>query len=759
MKKFLTLCAFSLYGFAAYATIGDTAVLNGITYKVVSDTQAEVSKIDTSISGAVVVPEQVEINGASYTVSAIGTQAFYWSKATSLELPNTVTEIKRQGVYSCSNLVSVKLGTGLKVIGDYGFGSATSLTAIEFPEGLESIGGNAFFGCKSLSDVTFPSTLKSIGSSCFYKCAMTKAILPDALEDLGEKAFLYCANLKEVKLPSGLKAIKTGAFYGTAMTEIALPETLTSIGEEAFYNAPLESINIGANVAEIGGCAFSGTKITEFNVSSANNNFTTIDGILYTKDKTILTAFPSKGTATELVLPAECVGISNGAFDRTGIKKVTLGNKFRAIDGFAFCKSQLAEINLPESLVYIGEQAFAGTNLTQVVLPSNLPLLQEAVFADCASLTSVTIPAAVTYVALRVFYNCSSLATVNCLGINPPQLENWYEAYESPFYKVPSTVKCNVPARSAAAYKNSDWSSVFSTFNETLPGAVMPASVTPQSGSSISSFDGLYFNFDTDVKVVKSNPDIQVIEGKLVAGVPVGNKVSVDSWYLTADNKNKLHLWPGDYDGYIAPFNMEAGKQYYVTVPAGIFQNEAGDLNQVMILNYAGEYVAPKVEVLSVTPADGAKIKEIATLEFTFAEKVNLQTSKLSSIKVMKNNTEEIPVEQWWALEGKTSGTSLAIFAGDEYDGFSMPISLDANADYYVILPAALFRLASTYSAASEEIVLHYVSETSGIEIITVDDANEPAEYYNLNGVRVENPTNGIYIKRQGAKTTKVYVK
>ena len=89
MKKFLTLCAFSLYGFAAYAAIGDTAVLNGITYKVVSDTQAEVSKIDTSISGAVVVPEQVEINGASYTVSAIGTQAFYWSNATSLELPNT----------------------------------------------------------------------------------------------------------------------------------------------------------------------------------------------------------------------------------------------------------------------------------------------------------------------------------------------------------------------------------------------------------------------------------------------------------------------------------------------------------------------------------------------------------------------------------------------------------------------------------------------------------------------------------------------
>lgn len=39
---------------------------------------------------------------------------------------------------------------------------------------------------------------------------------------------------------------------------------------------------------------------------------------------------------------------------------------------------------------------------------------------------------------------------------------------------------------------------------------------------------------------------------------------------------------------------------------------------------------------------------------------------------------------------------------------------------------------------------------------ITVGDENAPVEYYNLQGIRVENPTSGLYIRRQGSTTTKV---
>ena len=44
---------------------------------------------------------------------------------------------------------------------------------------------------------------------------------------------------------------------------------------------------------------------------------------------------------------------------------------------------------------------------------------------------------------------------------------------------------------------------------------------------------------------------------------------------------------------------------------------------------------------------------------------------------------------------------------------------------------------------------------TAGVDAVISDD-NAPVEYFNLQGVRVENPTHGLYIKRQGTKATKV---
>lgn len=49
-------------------------------------------------------------------------------------------------------------------------------------------------------------------------------------------------------------------------------------------------------------------------------------------------------------------------------------------------------------------------------------------------------------------------------------------------------------------------------------------------------------------------------------------------------------------------------------------------------------------------------------------------------------------------------------------------------------------------------------SESTGVDVIIddVDNSNAPVEYYNLQGVRVENPANGVYIRRQGSSVSKV---
>lgn len=48
---------------------------------------------------------------------------------------------------------------------------------------------------------------------------------------------------------------------------------------------------------------------------------------------------------------------------------------------------------------------------------------------------------------------------------------------------------------------------------------------------------------------------------------------------------------------------------------------------------------------------------------------------------------------------------------------------------------------------------------TGGIDDVIAADENAPVEYFNLQGVRVENPQPGIYVKRQGNKVSKVVVR
>lgn len=52
-----------------------------------------------------------------------------------------------------------------------------------------------------------------------------------------------------------------------------------------------------------------------------------------------------------------------------------------------------------------------------------------------------------------------------------------------------------------------------------------------------------------------------------------------------------------------------------------------------------------------------------------------------------------------------------------------------------------------------------YNDPKSGIDDIVIGDENAPVEYYNLQGIRVDNPTTGMYIMRQGTKTSKVIIR
>ena len=66
----------------------------------------------------------------------------------------------------------------------------------------------------------------------------------------------------------------------------------------------------------------------------------------------------------------------------------------------------------------------------------------------------------------------------------------------------------------------------------------------------------------------------------------------------------------------------------------------------------------------------------------------------------------------------------------------------------------SLAKAENTYTTLANEAVV--VNETmTGVEATFVDE-NAPVEYFNLQGVKVAAPENGVFVKKQGSKVTKV---
>ncbi len=68
-------------------------------------------------------------------------------------------------------------------------------------------------------------------------------------------------------------------------------------------------------------------------------------------------------------------------------------------------------------------------------------------------------------------------------------------------------------------------------------------------------------------------------------------------------------------------------------------------------------------------------------------------------------------------------------------------------------------KVISSVPSSSATITLSKSNVVTGIEGITIDSSQNNVKYYNLQGVEVDNPSNGVYIKIEGSKATKVIIK
>ncbi len=216
---------------------------------------------------------------------------------------------------SAYSVEEVVLPASTTAIADYMFNECESLKTFVLPAGVTSIGVWAFRQCYSLEEIIIPESVQTIGTYAFVGCrSLVRVRLPSHLTVIGEW-FVSCESLTEINMPPGLVRFEDDAFSNAkSLANVVLPESVEHIGVRAFFITDLRTIRIPAGVQTIGAIAFSACpNLTEIQVDPANVNYTSLDGVLYSKDFRTLIQCPA-GKSGIVTVPESVTAITQNAF-------------------------------------------------------------------------------------------------------------------------------------------------------------------------------------------------------------------------------------------------------------------------------------------------------------------------------------------------------------------------------------------------------------------------------------------------------------
>lgn len=266
------------------------------------------------------------------TVKAIGYSAFYsCNKLTSVTIPQGVESIADRAFWGCSCLIGITIPEGVLSIGDDAFYSCSKLADIEIPDSVTSIGDGAFTSCKSLASITVGENNKNYSTKdgvlfdknkevlILYPAADDRKsyVIPDSVTYIGEHAFYGCAALTGITIPKSVTSIEKYAFTScTALTSITIPESVTSIGYNALDNCK---------------------SLTSITVDENNKYYSSKDGVLFNKDRTVLILYPRSNNRKSYIIPDSVTTIENWAFEScNSLTGILIPNSVTSIEPDSF---------------------------------------------------------------------------------------------------------------------------------------------------------------------------------------------------------------------------------------------------------------------------------------------------------------------------------------------------------------------------------------------------------------------------------------
>jgi len=317
-----------------FGTIDEQAPVSGVS---LDKTTVIISVNDTLQLTATVEPRSASDKNVTWSSSdeSVATVSTSGLVTTLSEGSATITVTTEEGNFSASCTITVVANSDFVVVDGILIG-------------YRGAGG----------DVVIPGDLgiTEIGNSVFYdNYDITSVIIPEGVIAIDDNAFSWCYNLVTVTLPNTLTTIGNTVFADCSFNSITIPNSVKSIGDEAFiYCGGLQSVLIPNSVESIGSWAFGDCwGLLAINVAEDNMYYSSEDGVLYNKDKTVLHTYPSGKNTADFSIPNSVTNILGGAFFATSFTSISIPNSVVSIQdrAFSYCQLENVTVNWAEPLI------------------------------------------------------------------------------------------------------------------------------------------------------------------------------------------------------------------------------------------------------------------------------------------------------------------------------------------------------------------------------------------------------------------------
>ena len=376
--------------------------------------------------------------------TSIGNYAFKLSTdITTITISNSVTHIGDYAFYKMSSLTTVNLPNSVTHIGDYAFYGTVKLTTISIPINVNNIGYEAFGSTPLLTEILVDSGNSNYLSQdgilfnktqtqlLHYPVAKldTEYTIPSSVTIISDNAFKLATRLTGITLPNGVTHIKDSAFsWMSNLSTIYIPTTVTHIGENVFYKTDLmETLTIPISVTHIGNLRFGGTTI---HVVGGNTVYSSLNGVLFDKQKTRLLLYPPQKTTVNYTIPTSVATIESYAFrNAIHLEEVHIPESVLSVGDSIFLEVN----NLKRITVHVNNTTYSSTPegvlfnkdktiliqyppngpYTEYTIPDTVAVIRDNAFRNATKLTFHIIPSAVHTIGTFAFYNNTSATSIN----------------------------------------------------------------------------------------------------------------------------------------------------------------------------------------------------------------------------------------------------------------------------------------------------------------------------------------------------------